>query len=211
VVFAENPVAEMITALRETPYLFEPSEGGNWMLWRFDEAHGPGYVDTPENPLHIIKGAASDGWDIAFGPTDGALTVVRGPGGADVQPEALDVSSTHLRRMAFTMLRDPLDPKSTADDVELEVLHRCRAGGTATFCDDISFLEDASPASSAPSVGWVSVIGDEVLFAGVNEDAEAAWVFERRLMRVPATLHGPRYWLLVARAIQQGLFGTAFC
>jgi hypothetical protein len=210
VVFAKNPVAEVTTALRETPYLFEPSEGGNWMLWRFDEAHGPGYVDTPENPLHVIKGAASEGWDIALGPTDGALTVVRGPGGADVQPEALDLSSTHLRRMAFTTLRDPLDPRSTADDVELEVVHRCRAGGTATYGDDISELEDTSPASSAPSVGWVSVIGNQILFAGFNSDIEVAWTFKRRLMRVPSALHGPRYWLLVARAIQQGLFLTTY-
>jgi len=206
-VFGDDPVAEMTTALQETPYLFEPAEGGGWTLWEDDGMYGPGYVETPQDRLIFIRGAASAGWDIALGPEQDAVTVVRGPDGADVRPEAIDLPSMRLRSMTFTTLRDPLDLKSPGDDVELEVVHRCRAGGTAMYVYDISQWEDLSPGSSAPSVGWVSVIGDEALVAFINDDIGASRVFKTRLMTVPAELHGPRHWLLVARATQHGLFG----
>ena len=207
VVFGDDPVAEMTTALRETPDLFEPAESGGWTLWEDDGMYGPGYVETPQDRLIFIRGAASAGWDIALGPEQDAETVVRGPDGADVRPEAIDLPAGHLQSMAFTTLREPLALKSPADDVELEVVHRCRAGGTAMYVYDISQWEDLSPGSSAPSVGWVSVIGDEALVAFINDDIGASRVFKTRLMTVPAELHGPRYWLLVARATQHGLFG----
>ena len=206
-VFGDDPVAEMTTALRETPDLFEPAESGGWTLWEDDGMYGPGYVETPQDRLIFIRGAASAGWDIALGPEKDAVTVVRGPNGADVRPEAVDVPSMRLRSMTFTTLRDPLDLKSPGDDVELEVVHRCRAGGTAMYVYDISQWEDLSPGSSAPSVGWVSVIGDEALVAFINDDIGASRVFKTRLLKVPAELHGSRYWLLVARATQHGLFG----
>jgi hypothetical protein len=206
-VFGADPVAEMTTALRETPYLFEPTEGGGWMLWEDAAMDGPGYVETPQDRLIFIRGAASAGWDIALGPQEEAVTVVRGPGGADVRPEAVDLPAGHLQGMAFTTLREPLNLKSPGDDVELEVVHRCRAGGTAMYAYDISRWEDLSPGSSAPSVGWVSVIGDEAIVAFINDDLEVSRVFKKRLLKVPAELHGPRYWLLVARATQHGLFG----
>jgi hypothetical protein len=101
----------------------------------------------------------------------------------------------------------PRARRSTADDIELEVLHRCGVGGTAMFAHDLSRSEVFSPGSSAPSIGWVSLVGNEALVALFNEDLNVSRVFKRRLLPVPAERHGPRNWLLVARAVQQGLSG----
>lgn len=126
----------------------------------------------------LLEATAREGWDVAVVAADTpSLVVLTHPdelddmGEGDAHP--LTAPSGPPRGTTYYW-RDTVG--DTADYVSFGCVTRCMPGAyVASISGDIAEWHHTSPVTSKPSSGWMSIVGDNVIFVNVFDDDGDEW------------------------------------